>query len=221
LTLRQPWAQLVALGEKRIETRRFCYGSLVGHYVAIQASKSFPAADQQLMDGPYFFHVLGRHGITKMSATHQDMPRGTVVAVTTVEDIVLTDSLLDPDIVEFSEYRKLMTDKERAFGDYSPGRWAYILGPVYRMNRYDVFVKGRLGPFDLPDAVAHRVLVGIQWNADLPVGLTDEDLLEEAIRLEEDRAHAYDQLERNLARLRGSRDSLTPVERMIDKAVGR
>ncbi len=211
---------MVALSEKRIETRGQRFGSILGKTVAIHASRAFPGHDQALMDDYHYRHAFARHGITRMQATHADVPRGTIVAVTTVEDIVPIESLLATDS-PFPLWKKLVTDQEYAFGIYSPGRWAYILGPVFLMNQFDVFVRGKLGPFDLTEQQERRVLVGIQWNANLPSELTSEDLVAEAIREAEAGAKRRDELERLVARSQGTLDTRAPIERMIDKAVGR
>jgi hypothetical protein len=113
LTLTQPYATLVAIGVKRIETRSW-QTSYRGP-LAIHAGKGL---------GP----VGGERGLV---ALYQDdvfaqalkgyaLPRGVIVAVCILMDCVPTDEA----------HTWKLTDQERAFGNYTPGRYAWLLADV-------------------------------------------------------------------------------------------
>ncbi len=112
LTLTQPWATLAVLGEKLWETRswRTKYrGSL-----AIHAAKSFPVYAKALArTNPY--HVatllsLGKYPITWL-------PLGAIIGTVELVEIERVEAVVGV----------VIGHKEEAFGDYSPGRWAWQL----------------------------------------------------------------------------------------------
>ncbi len=128
LTLTQPWATLVALGEKKIETR-----SWTTRYtgpLAIHAAKSFPDWAMELATSyEVFTRALQRHGLS----AHQ-LPRGVVLATCRLKDALPTTSLLAPGLAT----------REWAFGDCSPGRFMFRLEDVVPLER-PVPARGSLG----------------------------------------------------------------------------
>jgi len=116
LTLTQPWATLVAIGAKRIETRswRTPYrGSL-----AVHAAKSFPKSARAFA----FALDLG------------PLPTGAVIATCRLISCVPTRELQHNRLIEVDYLAGcedfLLDNRERAFGDYSPGRYAWLLADV-------------------------------------------------------------------------------------------
>ncbi len=107
LTIWQPWASLIAFSEKRIETRswRTDYrGPLVIH-----ASKWWtPEQRAHCWQSP-FAQALLRHGVR----TPNDLPLGQVLCVVQLVDVGPVQQV------------RPLTEQERAFGDYSPGRYAW------------------------------------------------------------------------------------------------
>jgi hypothetical protein len=136
LTLTQPWATLVAIGAKRIETRSFRV-SYRGP-LAIHAAKGFPnGARAQCLFEP-FVSALRPH-----CATLGDIPRGVVLATCNLVDCLPMEAEVCLSGV-FDDYPNLDTPQERAFGNYSEGRWAWILEDVQRLDQ-PVPAKGALG----------------------------------------------------------------------------
>jgi activating signal cointegrator 1 len=128
LTLTQPWASLVALGAKRIETRswRSNYHGLL----AIHAAASFPRWAKDTCNKPDFAKELGL----------DPLPTGRVIAVVTLVQCIPTDALQSNQVIgDF-----YLDDKERAFGDYAPGRFAWLLSHV-TMLAAPIPAKGKLG----------------------------------------------------------------------------
>lgn len=112
LTLTQPWATLVAIGAKKIETRSW-FASYRGP-LAIHAAKGFPRDCKELCDESPFREVLAAAGLCLA-----DLPIGVVLCTTTLEKCVHTEVLA----IKLGEH-------ERAFGDYAAGRYGFVLGPV-------------------------------------------------------------------------------------------
>jgi hypothetical protein len=214
LSYRQPWASLVVLGEKQVETRGSRFTGLLGTWHAVHASSTWTRVQRLLMDTGPFQARLAHHGITAGMMTHDTMPRGAIIGVAFVPDggAARTEHVVPE-----------LDAAERAFGDYTPGRWAYQLANVFRLAR-PVLCTGRLGVFDLPAAVEHQVLLGLQGHPDLPAALTSDALLDEALAVAEQRAGQAAEVEALLARIAGGgarRDTRTPIERMVDDATGR
>jgi hypothetical protein len=143
LTLLQPWATLVALEAKRIETRSW-FTSYRGP-LAIHAAKRMPKAAISLCWQAPFRTALeaGGYSAGDCPATNPfGLPLGAVIAVVVLIDVQHITL----------EYRP--AQPEYSFGDYTPGRFAWILRDVHRLPE-PVQAKGRLGlwewtPSDLP-----------------------------------------------------------------------
>lgn len=133
LTLTQPWASLVALGEKRIETRS--WHTAYNGALAIHAALRYPkwAKDLALTE-PFRTSLRVPHG----NYSYPELTLGVVVCTTTLLYCVPTQQIVDK-----------ISDKERSFGDYSEGRWAWMFGPIVaRFGMREVPVKGHLGLWD-------------------------------------------------------------------------
>ena len=127
LTLTQPWASLVAIGAKRIETRS--WGTNYRGPLAIHAAKGFAALPGgNLTDfclNEPFGSALFAGGIRKL-VPGEDLPLGKVIAVgTLVTCIPLDDGPTVRDALILSD-----APHEREFGDYAVGRFAWILADV-------------------------------------------------------------------------------------------
>jgi len=122
ITLTQPWATLIAIGAKQIETRSwrtFYRGPL-----AIHAGKTLPAWQ--------FRSVLEAYGIHSF----MDLPLGVVVATCTLVRIVRIYPDNTPPKPEFY------------YGDYTPGRWAWYLSDVKPLA-VPVPARGSLGLWEV------------------------------------------------------------------------
>lgn len=125
ITLTQPWATLVALHLKRIETRS--WKTSYRGPLAIHAAKGFNKFAREFSRIPPVSLLLG---------SDYAYPLGMVVAVTTLIDCIRVENL-EP--ANFS-------GQERNFGDYSHGRYGWILGRVDAID--PVPAKGALSLWD-------------------------------------------------------------------------
>lgn len=118
LSLTQPWASLVAIGAKCIETRSFrtSYRGLL----AIHASKGFPR------DARDFSRSI-RLGV--LFGPNYEYPLGAVIATCLLADCLPMEATVCLAGV-FDDHPDLDTEQERLFGDYSPGRWAWVLEDI-------------------------------------------------------------------------------------------
>ena len=120
LSLTQPWATLMALGAKRYETRDWSAWGF-GQVVAIVASKSFPPACRVLCSQEPFRSVLLANGIEGPT----QLPLGAVVALVELVTCIATKADgIGPGLSRMPPV--LPATHERHFGDYSPGRYAFI-----------------------------------------------------------------------------------------------
>lgn len=137
ITLTQPWATLVAIGVKTIETRSW-FTNHVGE-LAIHAAKTFPRSAQELCLISPFFDYLRIYlpfaewwkNDSRISTISEALPLGKVVAVCQLVSIIHTDVIYP-------------SEPEKSFGDYSPGRYAWQLSNV-RPFENPVPAKGSLG----------------------------------------------------------------------------
>ncbi len=114
LTLTQPWASLVAIGAKRIETRS--WSTSYRGPLAIHAAKGFPRDAQELSRCIRLSVLFG---------PHYEYPRGAVIATCRLVACVRTEELLSR-----PAYAADMTEQEEMFGNYDPGRWGWMLADI-------------------------------------------------------------------------------------------
>ena len=117
ITLYQPWATLVALGAKKIETRSWRTKYLGP--LAIHASKTFPEWAQKLCFEEPFRSELAKAEYSDI----KDLPLGKVIATCMLYDCEKITS------------NNVPRGKERYFGDYRRGRYMWILRDVKRLEK--------------------------------------------------------------------------------------
>lgn len=150
LTLTQPWATLVALGEKRIETRS--WSTNYRGKLAIHAAKGFPKDARFLLGETPFYEILFEtHHIQEKA-----LPLGAIVATCDLVAIHKIPSMPrhfprgvaeDHPLASYPVVLPPQHDQERAFGDYTPGRYAWLLTNVQKLAA-PIPAKGALGLWD-------------------------------------------------------------------------
>ena len=149
LSLTQPWAELVMIGEKRYETRSWTTtyrGPLAIHAAKGLSSIGGTVGLNQFAFREPFRTVLQEAGHT--AELDQELPRGAVVAVCELVAVYPCDDAFRGEI----EDGRTGAQFERYFGDFGFGRWAWRLENVRRLE-VPFPVRGALG----------------LWEVDLPV----------------------------------------------------
>lgn len=134
LTLTQPWASLVAFGLKRFETRSW-HTNYRGP-LAIHAAKGLPAAARRLFRTEPFASDVRACGYApkecSMVPWRDTYPLGYIVATCRLVEVRRIGDFEPPN------------ERERVYGDWRPGRYAWELADV-RGLEVPVRVNGALG----------------------------------------------------------------------------
>ncbi len=115
ITLTQPWASLVAIRAKKIETRP--WNTNYRGPLAIHAAKEMNAVARACYHKPMFCEALAAKGILNL----EDLPLGVVIAICKLIAV--------HPITRFTE---VPIDPEFSFGDYRWGRYMFILENIER-----------------------------------------------------------------------------------------
>lgn len=168
LTLHQPWATLIALGVKSIETRSWrAPKSLVDERIAIHAGAKQPAS--WVTVGEYRIRGFGRNGLALTGpglAEFRSTPRlegyllplGAIVATARLTDCLpmLADGGDEegPRCVELRPVGQSLAriplrwgsrdiTGQVPYGDFRPGRWAWLLEDVQPLAEPEPFKGGQ------------------------------------------------------------------------------
>lgn len=150
LSLTQPWATLMAIGAKRIETRS--WPTHRRGLLAIHAAKGFPRDAIALCHEEPFESVLKAAGIRVPA----DLPRGAIVAVANLHQVGRIFRRLGTGEVYVTGQDLPVTGDELAFGDYTPGRFGWLLEDVRALPE-PIPCRGALGLWELPAEVAVQI----------------------------------------------------------------
>lgn len=143
LPMWQPWASLVAVEAKRVETRSWPAPAwLIGQRIAIHATKT--RRELHLVSAqPFRRRLRAAREAGSLLFVDGDLPLGAIVATAVIDrcTCMTTESCAalakqDPD--------------EHDFGHYEPGRYAWVLRDVQRLDPVIPF-RGSQGMFDVPD----------------------------------------------------------------------
>lgn len=164
LTVLQPWASLIAVGEKKIETRS--WSTAYRGLLAIHAGKRFPDAERLLCAREPFFSALYQHNLVTARgyAPNQmldttDLPLGAIVAVCELTACQPTNHIYAEGILvgwhnQAGDWQ--LTSNERAFGDYSRDRFAWLLANL-RTLETPIPCKGAQGLWDVPPDIRDAI----------------------------------------------------------------
>lgn len=123
ITLIQPWATLIILEEKQIETRS--WPTNIRGTIGIHAGKKI---DKKVFDDPVYKEVFAQHNITP-----QNIITSAIIGTCEIVDVQKTESLISN-----------ISNKEVIFGDYSPNRYGWILSNINPIEPIKN-IKGMLG----------------------------------------------------------------------------
>lgn len=143
LSLTQPYATLVALGYKHNETRS--WSTYYRGPLAIHAAAGSPTwAREALLEIPFcrahFFPGIPSPTRADVRRVLESLPRGAILATTTLASVVPVS--LAPNV----------TDVEEQLGDYTPGRYAWVLRDTCSLPQ-PVPARGALGLWTWDESV--------------------------------------------------------------------
>lgn len=134
ISLYQPWASLWVHGKKLIETRSWAWKARLPSVLAVHAAKRWTRDQEDLCGEDPFHPALLACGYADGRRLNGDaLPRGAVVGLVRLVECVPAGQVsflsTDEPPCWFKDglYRYLgLGPTERAFGDYSPGRFAWL-----------------------------------------------------------------------------------------------
>lgn len=146
ISLTQPWATLVVIGAKHYETRSW----FTGHRgpLMIHASKGFPADCRSLAKTEPFRRCLQLAGFNHPD----DLPIGALVG-----RVIMTECMS----TAYAEGGVQNWDQERQFGDFAPGRYAWLFIKPERIAG-PIPCAGKLGLWNMTDELEKR-MAEAQW----------------------------------------------------------
>ncbi|WP_289136372.1 ASCH domain-containing protein [uncultured Brevibacillus sp.] len=137
ITIHLPWATLIALGEKRFETRSWSTKYRVP--IAIHAAKK---VDKDICLQEPFRSVLDLHGYTA-----DNLPTGAIVATCRLNDCLPITFPGGDEIIAYggeTGHKWIRIDgHERLYGWFEPGRYGWEMAEVKRID--PVPAKGQQG----------------------------------------------------------------------------
>lgn len=166
ITLWEPWATLCALAghpdlEIRAQAKHFETRSWDTQYrgiIAIHSARSMPTEGYRVLKEEPFRSFLSRAGL---KSSLDFLPRGRVIAIAKLVDVFRVDLVGKNFFLEKGRKSRivpLLSENEVAFGDFSPGRYAWKLDNIHRLSR-PVPAKGnrKLWWWDVPEELAEEM----------------------------------------------------------------
>lgn len=147
ITIHQPFASLIALGEKRFETRS--WATKYRGPLAIHAAKK---VDKEICQQEPFRRVLAEYGFTV-----DNLPTGAVIAVCRLVDCHKVISVGHNIATLYADGIPKINGNEYAFGWYAVGRYAWELVDVKPID--PVPTKGQQGLW-----CWDRIQAGCSWK---------------------------------------------------------
>lgn len=124
LTIRQPWAQLVVQGDKKIETRGWI--TKYRGWVLIHAAKSFHFMDLHMCEQDKHFKTC--------IPDYTKLQTSAIIGQAFLYDVVPQENIL-----------ATLTEQERKFGIYGPDRYAWLLSHAEVFAKPYLNVMGQQG----------------------------------------------------------------------------
>ena len=144
ISLWQPWASLIADGHKQYETRS--WSTRYRGPIAIHAAKKWNAELAAMVWHSPFYEALPLEKLSDFNGQLETViPRGAVIAIAHLQDCIEITADNQPGA------------RERAFGDYTPGRFMWKLGNVYKLPE-PVPDRGQQGLFNVE--LNRKILTG-------------------------------------------------------------
>lgn len=143
LSLLQPWASLVVLGHKKIETRS--WNTKYRGELLIHASMGKVKLDNEKGISESMWLELCK--IDGFVQKYKELPYGAIIGKVNLDDVVPSEWFFTPDKPKESGYE--IDNQEFAFGDYSPNRFGWLLSNPEAFS-VPVPAKGQLNLWNHP-----------------------------------------------------------------------
>lgn len=166
ISLLQPWASLVVLGHKRIETRSWNTKHRGPLLIHASAGKS----GLNLIDKQDPFGELAT-ALLKLNLHFEDYPLGAIIGhVKVMETFPTSIQICKGNYVNaqltYNDKRELdvssscvyMTPQEEAFGNYAPGRYGWLLSDPIQFDK-PIPAKGSLSIWEFQDAEIKNAVI--------------------------------------------------------------
>lgn len=145
ISLLQPWAQLVVMGAKRIETRS--WNTQYRGPLLIHASKKDDSVNRQ-------WYYQWREGFKLKTSDWEDLPFGAIIGKVDLVQTIAFDknrhAIENKTGVKFANDVFQFSEQELAFGDFGPGHFGWLLqNPV--LFKEPIPYKGALSIWEFPD----------------------------------------------------------------------
>lgn len=127
LSLFQPYAALIALQQKRWETR--CWQTHLRGTIAIASTAAMPQEAKLTLIRPAFQKALAPMKRSDETSEYYDLPCGAIIAVADIAEVITTSEWLR----RFARRPGYLPEFE--FGDYSPNRFAWRLENVRALKQ--------------------------------------------------------------------------------------
>lgn len=144
LTLTQPWATLVMVGAKQVETRG--WPTRYRGPLAIHAAAGWSADDREFAADLMDAGILPAGWLTTNRSIKPDLPLGRVLGIVRLVDVIPTFALAEY-APRTNIAQHVIGPLEREYGDYSHGRFAWLLADVEAFPA-PIPARGALGLWD-------------------------------------------------------------------------
>ncbi|WP_373325645.1 ASCH domain-containing protein [Sporomusa paucivorans] len=138
ITIHQPWASLIACGAKQIETRSWAtkYRGPIAIHAGLKDPKKLPLLGMEA------FESAAKEALEKAGLEWCFLPTGSIIATADLVDCVRVDGCVNGEIGPFAipvfkaelENGETVRGNEFLFGDYSIGRYAWILDNIRQID---------------------------------------------------------------------------------------
>ncbi|HYH14720.1 MAG TPA: ASCH domain-containing protein [Flavisolibacter sp.] len=162
ISVLQPWASLIVMGEKRIETRTWntkYRGPLLIH-----------ASAGKKKEGHDLWHSKHCWDKCTYNKHFNELPFGAIIGQVNLVDTVKTSDLLlmkesnVPIKVRGTDVPKEW-GREIAFGDYSNGRYGWLLSdPIYYKEHFVIKGQLNLWEFELPEPFVKLLNIPVDYS---------------------------------------------------------
>jgi hypothetical protein len=151
ISLLQPWASLVVIGAKKVETRSWNAkhrGTLLIHASAKEFKPVRGMEDLMAnMEWCGFFEKV------------QHMPYGAIIGQVELTHTDSTEQISEREVYHYgSSYKWQITKQEKAFGDYSPGRYGWLLSNAIEFIQ-PIPAKGSLSIWEWSPTLDDQIMI--------------------------------------------------------------